>query len=344
MKKIYEKTKKFLKNNFKIIILYALVLMVFTIPLDYEIYTPGGLIKLSDRLDIEGYEEKGDFNLTYVGGKKGTIPLLLLSFIIPNWDIVSVDEMRIGEEEYVDIIKRGQIDLNSVNQNALIVAFEEAGYEYKIIQEDIVVYYVFEEAVTDLKVGDIITHVNGNKVNGLEELKTKILEYNVGDEVTFDVVRNDKVEKCTGVIYENDGEKIIGLYLHSILDVETSPKVTFNYKTNENGASGGLMSTLQIYNTLIDEDITKGDVIAGTGTIELDGTVGEISGVKYKLIGAVKNHADVFIAPSNNYEEALKVKEDNNYKIEIIEATTFKEVVEKLKNRWLFFFLTKKIN
>ena len=333
MKKIYEKTKKFIKNNIKVIILYAVLIAVFTVPLDYEIYTPGGLIKLSDRLDVEGYEEKGDFNLTYVGGKKGTIPLLLLSYIIPNWDIVSVDEMRIGEEEYTDIVKRGQIDLASVNQNALIVAFEEAGYEYKINKEEIAVYYIFEEATTDLKVGDIITHINGVKVNSLEELKRKIIEYEVGEEVSFTVLRNDKEEKCSGVIYESEGEKIIGIYLHSILDVETTPKVTFNYKTNENGSSGGLMSTLQIYNTLINEDITKGDVIAGTGTIELDGTVGEISGIKYKLIGAVKNGADVFIAPTNNYEEALKVKEENNYDIEIIEATTFKEVVEKLKNR-----------
>ena len=333
MKKIYEKTKKFIKNNIKVIILYAVLIAVFTVPLDYEIYTPGGLIKLSDRLDVEGYEEKGDFNLTYVGGKKGTIPLLLLSYIIPNWDIVSVDEMRIGEEEYTDIVKRGQIDLASVNQNALIVAFEEAGYEYKINKEEIAVYYIFEEATTDLKVGDIITHINGAKVNSLEELKSKIIEYEVGEEVSFTVLRNDKEEKCSGVIYESEGEKIIGIYLHSILDVETTPKVTFNYKTNENGSSGGLMSTLHIYNTLINEDITKGDVIAGTGTIELDGTIGEISGVKYKLIGAVKNGADVFIAPTNNYEEALKVKEENNYDIEIIEATTFKEVVEKLKNR-----------
>ena len=333
MKKIYEKTKKFIKNNIKVIILYAVLIAAFTVPLDYEIYTPGGLIKLSDRLDVEGYEEKGDFNLTYVGGKKGTIPLLLLSYIIPNWDIVSVDEMRIGEEEYTDIVKRGQIDLVSVNQNALIVAFEEAGYEYKINKEEIAVYYIFEEATTDLKVGDIITHINGVKVNSLEELKSKISEHEVGEEVSFTVLRNDKEEKCSGVVYESEGEKIIGIYLHSILDVKTTPKVTFNYKTNENGASGGLMSTLQIYNTLINEDITKGDVIAGTGTIELDGTVGEISGVKYKLIGAVKNGADVFIAPTNNYEEALKVKEENNYDIEIIEATTFKEVVEKLKNR-----------
>ena len=76
-----------------------------------------------------------------------------------------------------------------------------------------------------------------------------------------------------------------------------------------------------------------GDVIAGTGTMELDGKVGEISGVKYKLIGAVKKGADVFIVPTNNYEEALSVKQENNYDIEIIEASTFKEAVEKLKNR-----------
>ncbi len=333
MKKIYEKTRQFLKNNYKIIILYIVLITMFTYPLDYEIYTPGGLIKLSDRLDVEGYEEKGNINLTYVGGKKGIIPLLLLSYIIPNWDIVSIDEMRIGEEEYNDIVKRGQIDLASVNQNSLIIAFQEAGYEYKINSEKIAVYYVFDEAATDLKVGDIITHINGFKVSSLDELKEKIIEYEVGEKVYFTVLRDEKETESYGVIYESEGEKIVGLYLHSILDVSTNPKVTFDYRNNENGASGGLMSTLQIYNTLIEEDITKGDVISGTGTIELDGTVGEISGVKYKLIGAVKSGADVFIAPKNNYEEALKVKEENGYDIEIIEATTFKDVIEKLKNR-----------
>ena len=59
----------------------------------------------------------------------------------------------------------------------------------------------------------------------------------------------------------------------------------------------------------------------------------EISGVKYKLRGAYKEGADVFIAPSENYEEALKVAEENDMDIEIIEAKTFNQVVEDLKNR-----------
>jgi len=70
----------------------------------------------------------------------------------------------------------------------------------------------------------------------------------------------------------------------------------------------------------------------GTGTISLDGTVGEIAGVKYKLAGAVRKKADVFLVPSKNYEEAIKLKEKNNYDITIIEASNFSEVIEALKN------------
>ncbi len=42
------------------------------------------------------------------------------------------------------------------------------------------------------------------------------------------------------------------------------------------------MLTLTIYNAISGEDLIKGRNIAGTGTINLDGTVGEIDGVKYK--------------------------------------------------------------
>lgn len=331
--KFYESIKEFIKRNYKLLVIYIVLLCLFTIPLDYEIYTPGGLINLEKRLDVIGYHEKGNFNLTYVGAKKGIIPLLLLSYIMPNWDIVSVDEMRIGEEDYAEIMKRGQIDLNSINQNAILVAFKNANHEYKINKYDIAVYYVFEEADTDLEVGDIITHINDKKVKDLEDLKNKINEYEVEDKVYFKVLRDNVVKECYGKIYKENGEKLIGLYLKSMIELETMPEVKFNYNKNENGSSGGLMTALQIYNTLIDEDITKGDTISGTGTIELDGTVGEIAGVKYKLIGAVKKGADVFIVPAGNYEEAMDIKREKDYEIEIIKADKFENVIEKLKNR-----------
>lgn len=89
--------------------------------------------------------------------------------------------------------------------------------------------------------------------------------------------------------------------------------------------------SLTIYNQLVEKDITKGKKIVGTGTIDINGNVGEIGGVKYKLIGAVKNDADVFMCPEENYEEAKKIAEEKDYDITILSVRTFQEAIEKLE-------------
>ena len=116
----------------------------------------------------------------------------------------------------------------------------------------------------------------------------------------------------------------------SLKEIETNPKVDFVFKDNESGASRGLLCALDIYNKITEYDLTKGLKIAGTGVIYSDGSVGGIDGVKYKLKGAVKKKADVFIVPSSNYEEAMNEKKKNNYDIEIIEADTLHNVILKL--------------
>ena len=91
------------------------------------------------------------------------------------------------------------------------------------------------------------------------------------------------------------------------------------------------MMSLAIYNQLVKEDITGGKKIVGTGTIDISGNVGEIGGVKYKLIGAVKDDADIFICPEENYSEAIEVALDKEYDITIISASTFNEAIKKLE-------------
>ena len=328
--KLYEKTKKFLKDNCKFLIIYSILLLLFTVRLDYEVYTPGGLSNLNKRISMDNpYESKGSLNLTYVNAKKGIIPMILLSYIIPSWDLVSIDDNRIEDEDYIDILARGKIDLKSVNGNAIITAFKRANMDYNIVKNDLTVYYVFNDATTNLKVGDIIKKVDG--VSDLASFKKLISEKNVGDTVTFTVIRNNKETTKTGKIYESEENKLIGIYLTSVLEVTTDKNVVFKYKNNESGSSGGLMSALEIYNQLTENDITKGLTIAGTGTIDMDGNVGEIAGVKYKIMGAVKNKADVFIVPSDNYEEAKEVVSKYNYKIKLIEAKNFNQVLEDLE-------------
>ena len=82
-----------------------------------------------------------------------------------------------------------------------------------------------------------------------------------------------------------------------------------DFKGNESGPSGGLMLTIAIYDKLVSKDLTNGLKIVGTGTIDYDGNVGQIDGVSYKLKGAVKKGADIFIAPTGeNYQECVKLK------------------------------------
>ena len=92
------------------------------------------------------------------------------------------------------------------------------------------------------------------------------------------------------------------------------------------------MLALEIYNNLTKTDITKNRKIAGTGTIDENGIVGSIGGVKYKLIGAYNEGVDIFIVPNGeNYDEAINVAKEEKINIKIIGVSTLKDAIEKLK-------------
>ena len=133
-------------------------------------------------------------------------------------------------------------------------------------------------------------------------------------------------------VYEDHGRKLMGIYLQSITKYKTDPKVNFKYKSKESGPSAGMITTLEIYNQLTKEDLTKGLKIAGTGTVNPDGTIGQIGGIEHKLKGASHAKADIFLSPGEqNYEDAKKYLEENNLKIKLIKVETIDEAINVLK-------------
>jgi PDZ domain-containing protein len=94
------------------------------------------------------------------------------------------------------------------------------------------------------------------------------------------------------------------------------------------GPSAGLMFTLTIYNTLSSKDLTGGRQIAGTGTINLDGTVGPIGGVKQKVAAAEAVGASYFLSPVENYDDALSVARH----IKVIKIATVQQAIEFLQS------------
>ncbi|NKF31482.1 ATP-dependent serine peptidase containing a PDZ domain protein, partial [Pseudomonas sp. BGM005] len=72
---------------------------------------------------------------------------------------------------------------------------------------------------------------------------------------------------------------------------------------NVGGPSAGMMFALGIVDTLTPGELNGGENIAGTGTIEADGTVGPIGGIRQKLYGARDAGAEFFLAPQSNCDE-----------------------------------------
>ena len=330
--KIYEKIKEFIKENYKGLIAIVVVFLLFMIELPYSIYTPGGAVDLNKRISVNnGYEAEGSFNMAYVSMVRGSIPFLLLSYIIPDWDIVSSDEITIEGENMEEMLEREKLYMQESMDAAIINAYRAAGADLNITGTISEVSFIAEEADTNLKIGDEIIRANQVEIHSLDDLKKVIEGLDEKEKVRLDVIRDDEEKECFAYTYKTDDGMKIGVSLLTTYEYTTTPEVSITSKASEAGSSGGLMMSLTIYNSLVPEDITGGKKIVGTGTIDIDGNVGEIGGVKYKLIGAVKNDADVFICPEENYEEAVKVALDKDYDIPIISVSTFLEAIEALE-------------
>jgi Lon-like protease len=135
---------------------------------------------------------------------------------------------------------------------------------------------------------------------------------------------------------ENPKRVGIGISLVTDSEIVTNPSVEI--KSEEiGGPSAGLMFSLEIYDQLVEEDITKGYTIAGTGTINEKGEVGPIGGISQKIIAADKAGADIFFAPNekgakdSNYQEALKTAKDIGTKMKIVPVDTFDDALRYLQ-------------
>lgn len=333
MKKIFDKIKKFFKENYKGILILVFIYLLFNFKLGFSIYSPGGLINLDNRIESKSdiNKSKGSINMTYVRLVKGTIPTYLLAKVISTWDIVDNDDITY-DGDIDETIKIDKYYLLESISNAYMVAYNSAGVDYSIKKSNNYITYIYEKAKTDLKLFDNIIKYDNIKFTTFSEMQEYITNKNVGDKITFDVVRNGKNIKCYAKLIDIDGNAKVGLTSAVINEYDSDVNVSVKSKASESGSSGGFMTALAIYNAITKDDITKGRVIAGTGTIDSEGNVGEIGGVTYKLAGAYKNGADIMLVPKDNYEEALKYKKKHKLDIELVSISTFKEGIEYLEN------------
>lgn len=331
--KIYDVIKNFMKDYGFFLIGMILILICVFVRVPYEVNMPGGIIDLENRVMVDGESAniEGSFNMAYVSVAQGSIPHVLLSFIIPDWDLEPISDVTYENETIEEANEREKLLLLQSKNMAMVAALEAANIEYTITNNINYVAYIDSKAKTDLQVGDNIIECNGKKILNIDEITDIIQSEEVGKKVSFKVLRDDKEVETYGIVYEEDDKKIVGISAITIFDLNCDKEIEISSKTSESGPSGGLMMSLMVYNALTNQDLTHGKKIVGTGTISRDGTVGEIGGVKYKVMGAFKADADVFLVPEGNYDEAIKVKEEKGYDLEIVEVKTLQDAINYLE-------------
>ncbi len=335
MKKIIKDTKQFIKEEYIFLIALILITLISLFPVNYYIITGGGIKDIGKRVIVDdSYKEKGTFNISYVTELNGTVISYLASYIVPGWTREKVEDYQYNEEESLEEINnRSLIYLDISSNNAIYNAFTLANKEVNIESKKIYIISRYKEYDNPFLVGDELIEINNKKINNFEEIKEEIQKYKVNDTIDFKIKRNKKEKLLKVKVYKDKetNSNMVGIVARVVYTYKTDPKVNVKFATNEAGPSGGLITALSIYNKLVEEDITKGRTIAGTGTMEEDGSVGEIGGVEFKIIGANKK-ADIFLVPAgNNYKKAMEIKKKEKLKIKIIPVKSLEDAINKLE-------------
>ena len=292
----------------------------------------GGTINIAKKITIDGeYKENGSYNMAYVKTTRATIPTYLLSYVL-NWERESIDDMKLDDDDNPkDIWDRERIYLQEANDNAIISSYKKANEEIEIKKELLKILYIDKDSNTDLKIGDIIIEVGNVSIKSFDDMKDALKKYEIGDKVSVKYLRNDKEKEGYFIVRELDGEKKAGVYIVKLYEYNLKRNIKLDFDSSEGGPSGGFMLSLAIYDRLIKEDLAKGRKIVGTGTIDENGNVGTIGGVKYKVMGADSGNADILFVPVGNYDEAVKFRNEKGYKLNIVKVATLSEAIDYLR-------------
>lgn len=329
--KIKNRIITFFKNPREVISFFLpiIVAVIMLIPLPYYVKLGGGTIKLNNKIVVNEKGENGYFGALYVRESKANVMTYLLTYIVPSFDREKIENVTVNEEDTTNYNYREKLYFTSSTQAATKVAFEKAGKEVKVSSSRFIVIYIDKDSKTELKVGDEIIKINGTNVSDYDGMLSLINESL--DSVNIIVKRNGKSVNTVNHFMKIDGEKKLGIVISNEIKYSSNPKVKLKFNGREAGPSGGLMIALSIYDKLVKEDITGGKIVVGTGTIDVDGNVGEIGGIKYKLMAAKRKNADIVFVPFANYPEAKSISVKKEYKFKLVPVKTFDDAVNYLK-------------
>ncbi|WP_404868842.1 PDZ domain-containing protein [Kitasatospora griseola] len=265
----------------------------------------------------ETYPTSGHLNMTTVQVTGANYQPSLISAIV-GW--MRGDVLVVPHD---NVYPKGQTDQEAQQQNAEEFASSEDSAKTAALKQldipvttQIIVSSVTAGAPSEgkLHAGDRIVAVDGVPIATRTQVAEQVTKHKPGETTVFTVVPHAKAGQTPNPADEeqvsittakapDEDRAIVGI----------TPGVDHVYPfkidiglQDVGGPSAGLMFALGIVDKLTPTDLTGGKFVAGTGTIDDDGTVGPIGGIQMKLIAARDKGAEYFFTPADNCSEATK--------------------------------------
>jgi PDZ domain-containing protein len=285
------------------------------IRLPYVLIAPGSAESLERVVKIDGaptYAHRGQLLLltVSVSSDRPNAFAVLSGWLDENTEIVPEDEVLQGKSREEDQ-RLNRLQMADSQMTAKRVALERLGYTVPVTGTGVAVTGVQKGSPADgeLRVGDVITSVDGQPVTLDEELGPAVRNRQPGDPVSFTVDRRGTTFDVTIATRAAEGGPCPGRPQIGVVSRTRDEKFDFPVDVEIDtgkisGPSAGLGFTLTIIDDLTPGDLTNAKKVAVTGTIEPGGAVGPIGGVEQKAVTADRAGAKLFLVPMAEVKDA----------------------------------------
>ncbi|HEV6953948.1 MAG TPA: PDZ domain-containing protein [Promicromonospora sp.] len=314
----------------------VLAAVALVVPTPYAMRSPGptedtlaqGLIQ------IEGartYDSTGELRLTTVSvlggpGYPMTAGQVIQGWLDPRRSVLPVEAIfpeTTTKEQQQEV---SQAEMVSSQESATAAALTELGYEVPAVL-DVAGTEEGSGAHGKLEEGDVITAFQGEDVGTYADLIDGLAETEPGATVTLGVRRGDR-ELDVDIRTTGNGERaVLGVFIDPRYEFPVDVSIEIE---NIGGPSAGTMFALGIIDKLTDDDEVNGKVIAGTGTMSPEGTVGPIGGIEQKLYGAARDGAAWFLAPEANCEQVIGNVPDGLHVVRVATLAEARHAMEQI--------------
>ncbi len=263
---------------------------------NYGVEAPGVALSVEPMVEVPAqyrHQTTGTFLLTSVL-QQSPIPagIWMLGQFIPVLKILPPEKITPNQPSVQESARQGFQMLDQSEKTAAVVGLRLAGYNAEEVGKGAGVTSVLPESPSQgiLMPGDIITLFNGEPVHTAQDLIKLVQSQVLLSKVHLLILRDQQKKDLTiSLMSPSDlgGPPRIGITIQDAgFDYSLPIPVKIVPQKIVGGPSAGLMFTLTLYNMLTSNDLTGGRRIAGTGTINPDGSVGPIGGVQQKVAAA----------------------------------------------------------